>query len=98
MTFSVGQDVTSTCCNCGLVSALNLPDPSKCHVTGKGLEAANVGERSAVLLQTVNFPLTPTVARKPAQRRLAGDISRYGSKYGSLTVDMTEVAQMKRNP
>ena len=43
-------------------------------------------------------PLTPTVARKPAQRRLAGDISRYGSKYGPRLVDSTEVAKMKRNP
>ena len=43
-------------------------------------------------------PLTPTLARKAAQERLAGDISRYGSKYGSPTVDMTEVAKMKRNP
>ena len=43
-------------------------------------------------------PLTPTVAQKPAQRRLAGGISRYGSKYGSPIVDMTEVVKMKRNP
>ena len=43
-------------------------------------------------------PLTPTVARKAAQRRLAGDISRYGSKYGSPMANMSEVAKMKRNP
>ena len=41
--------------------------------------------------------LTPTVAQKPAQRRLAGDMSRYGSKYGSPMANSTEVAQMKRN-
>ncbi len=55
MTFSTSQGITSACCNCGLVSALNLPDPSKCHLTGKGLEVAVVGEKSTVLLQTVNF-------------------------------------------
>ena len=43
-------------------------------------------------------PLTPTVARKAAQERLAGDISRYGSEQGSPITDMTEVAKMKRNP
>ena len=43
-------------------------------------------------------PLTPTVAQKAAQERLAGDISRYGSKQPSPIVDSTEVAKMKRNP
>ena len=43
-------------------------------------------------------PLTPTVARKAAQERLAGDISRYGSEQGSPITDMTEVSQMRRNP
>ena len=41
-------------------------------------------------------PLTPTVARKAAQERLAGDISRYGSKQPSPTVNTSEVAKMKR--
>ena len=43
-------------------------------------------------------PLTPTVARKAAQERLAGDILRYGSKQSSPIPDSTEVAKMKRNP
>ena len=43
-------------------------------------------------------PLTPTVAQKAAQERLAGDISRYGSKQPSPIPDSTEVAKMKRNP
>ena len=43
-------------------------------------------------------PLTPTLAQKAAQERLAGDISRYGSKYGPRPRDSTEVAKMKRNP
>ena len=43
-------------------------------------------------------PLTPTVAQKAAQERLAGDISRYGSNLPSPIRDSTEVAKMKRNP
>ena len=43
-------------------------------------------------------PLTPTVAQKAAQERLAGDISRCGSKQPSPIRDSTEVAKMKRNP
>ena len=43
-------------------------------------------------------PLTPTLGQKAARERLAGDISRCGSKNGSPTVDSTEVVKMKRNP
>ena len=43
-------------------------------------------------------PLIPTVACKAAQERLAGDISRYGSKHPSPIINMSEVAKMKRNP
>ena len=43
-------------------------------------------------------PLTPTLAQKAAQERLAGDISRCGSKQPSPIPDSTEVAKMKRNP
>ena len=43
-------------------------------------------------------PLTPTLGQKRAREQLAGDIFRYGSKYGPPTVDSTEVAKMKRNP
>ena len=36
-------------------------------------------------------PLTPTLGRKPAQERLAGDISRCGSKQPLPIIDSTEV-------
>ena len=32
-----------------------LPDPSKCHVTGKVAEAAVVGEKCTAILQAINF-------------------------------------------
>ena len=43
-------------------------------------------------------PLTPTLAQKAAQDRLAGDISRCGSKQPSPIIDSTEVVKMKRIP
>ena len=43
-------------------------------------------------------PLTPTLGQKCGLERLAGGISRYGSKNGPPTVDSTEVPKMKRIP
>ena len=44
--FSALEDVATACQNFGLVSAPGSPDPLKCHVIGKGIEAAVVGEMS----------------------------------------------------
>ena len=57
--FSALADVTTACRNYGQVSAPGLPDPSKCHATGKGIEAAVVGEMSTAVLQAVNFKGQP---------------------------------------
>ena len=53
--FSSLENVATTCQNYGRVSTHDvLPDPSKCHTTGKGIEAAVVGEMSTAVLQAVN--------------------------------------------
>ena len=57
--FSSLADVATACRNYGQVSAPGLPDPSKCHATGKGIEAAVVGEMSTAVLQAVNFKDQP---------------------------------------
>ena len=57
--FSALEDVATACRNYGQVSAPGLPDPSKCHATGKGIEAAVVGETSTAVLQAVNFKGQP---------------------------------------
>ena len=57
--FSSLADVATACRNYGQVSAPDLPDPSKCHATGKGIEAAVVGEMSTAVLQAVNFKDQP---------------------------------------
>ena len=57
--FSALADVATACRNYGQVSAPGLPDPSKCHATGKGIETAVVGEMSTAVLQAVNFKSQP---------------------------------------
>ena len=57
--FSALADVATACRNYGQVSTQGLPDPSKCHATGKGIEAAEVGEMSTAVLQAVNFKGQP---------------------------------------
>ena len=60
MIFSALADVATACRNYGQVSARDvLPDPSKCHTTGKSIEAAVVGEMSPAVLQAVNFKGQP---------------------------------------
>ena len=57
--FSILVDVATECRNYRQVSALGFPDPSKCHATGKGIEAAVVGEISTAVLQVVNLQGQP---------------------------------------
>ena len=57
--FSALEDVATACRNYGQVSALGLPNTSKCHVTGKCIEAAVVGEMSTAVLQAINFKGQP---------------------------------------
>ncbi len=55
ITFSTSLDMTVQCQQYGNIFSLGTPDPSRCHVTGKGLEVAVVGEKSSALLQAVNY-------------------------------------------
>ena len=53
--FSARADMTAACQNYGQVFVAGLPDPSKCHVTGKVAEAAVAGEKCTAILQAINF-------------------------------------------
>ena len=75
MTFSASQKVTALCQNYGTVYAPNDPCPSKCHVTGKGLEVAVIGEMSTVVLQTVNFREEPFIKPMEPQCELVSEIT-----------------------
>ena len=56
---SAPADMTAVCQNYGQVSPAGCPDPSKCHIAGKGAEAAVVGEKSTANLQAINFAGKP---------------------------------------
>ena len=57
--FSASADVTALCHHFGQVSTPGSPDPSKCHATGKGLEAGIVGQTSTAVLQSCNSKCEP---------------------------------------
>ena len=57
--FSAPADMIAVCQNYGQVSSPGTPDPSKCHIAGKGAEAAVVGEKSTAILQAINFEGKP---------------------------------------
>ena len=53
--FLASADMTASCHNYGkIIIPRGPPDPSKCHVTGKGVEVAAVGEKSTAILHAVN--------------------------------------------
>ena len=52
--FSTSANITDLCHRFGQVSTLDSPDPSKCHATGKGLQAGIVGQTSTAVLQAFN--------------------------------------------
>ena len=54
--FSAPADMTTVCQNYGQVFSPGSPDPSKCHIAGKG---AVVGEKSTANLQAINFAGKP---------------------------------------
>ncbi len=64
ITFSTSLDVTVQCQQYGKILSLGSLDPSRCHVTGKGLEVAVVGEKSSV---AVKLPI-----RKPIRGAKGG--------------------------
>ena len=59
MVFSALADLTAACKNYGQIFSPGLPDPSKCHATGKGLEVAVVGVKSTAILHAVSYEDKP---------------------------------------
>ena len=55
MIFSALADMTAMCQDYGQLISPGTLNPSNCHATGKGLEAAIVGKMSAVLLLAINY-------------------------------------------
>ncbi len=59
MMFLAIPNITASCKKYGRVFSCKSPDPSKCHVTGKNLEEAIVGQKSSATLQAIDFNSEP---------------------------------------
>ena len=57
--FSALADLTAVCKNYGQIFTSGSPDPSKCHVTGKGLEVAVVGVKFTAILHAASYEGKP---------------------------------------
>ena len=53
--FSTPGDATAVLQQYGDVSSMSIVDPAKCHVTGRGLETATVGEKSTATVQAISW-------------------------------------------
>ena len=53
--FSALADLTALCDNYGQVFSPGSPDPSKCHITGKGADLKVSIETCTAILQVINF-------------------------------------------
>ena len=93
-------DVTTVCQNYGRVSTRDvLPDPSKCHATSKGIEAAVVGEITTAVLQVVNFDNKPCdepilsseceLVSELTGTRTRGSVERRGQSQYEITYQLT---------
>ena len=76
ITFSAPADITTFCHRFGNVSTLASPDPSKCHVTGRGLESGTVRQTSTAILQVCNSKSEPcTEPVKSLECKLVSEIT-----------------------
>ena len=59
--FAASADMTELSHNYGHVYTFtpSLPDPSRCHAKGRGIEAATVGEKSTATVQVLDFQAKP---------------------------------------
>ncbi len=59
MIFSVLADLSAECQSYGKLYATGSPDPSKCCTTGKGSDTAEVGKKSTIIFQAMNWDAQP---------------------------------------
>ena len=74
--FSASADITPSCRQFGRVALPSgSPDPSKCLISGKGLEVAEVGQKATAILQVFNSTGEPCNPAKALECKLVSDIS-----------------------
>ena len=93
--FSALADVATACQNYGRVTALCLPDPSKCHATGKSIEVAVVGEMSTAVFQAINFKGQP--CEEPIQSSECELVSELSGTRTRGSVERKEQSQYEIN-
>ena len=75
MVFSALADLTAMCQSYGQVFTLGSPDPSKCHITGKSLEVAVVGEKSTAILHSISYKGEPCEEPMLLEYKLISEIT-----------------------
>ena len=71
--FSASADMPAVCRIYGQVFSPGSPDPSRCQITGEGVEfTVQVGERSTAILQAINFEGKP--CEEPIMKSLECEI------------------------
>ena len=74
--FSASADITASCRQFGQVALPSgSPNPSKCHISGKGLKAAEVGQKATAILQVFNSTGEPCNPAKELECKLVSDIT-----------------------
>ena len=74
--FSASADITASCRQFGRVALPSgSPDPSKCHISGKGLVVAEVGQKATAILQVFNSTGEPCNPAKALECKLVSDIT-----------------------
>ena len=74
--YSASADIAASCSQFGRVALPSgSPDPSKCHISGKGLEVAEVGQKATAILQVFNSTGEPCNPAKALECKLVKDIS-----------------------
>ena len=74
--YSASANITASCSQVGRVALPSgSPDPSKCHISGKGLEVAEVGQKATAILQVFNSTGEPCNPAKALECKLVSDIT-----------------------
>ena len=74
--YSASADITALCRQFGRVALPSgSPDPSKCHISGKSLEVAEVGQKATAILQVFNSTGEPCNPAKALECKLVSDIT-----------------------
>ena len=80
--------------DCGKLSVPHFPDPTRCYASGNGLEVAELGEKSTVVVHAVNYSCEPCI--QPISASLSCELSsEVTGKLVPCEVEMVELSKYK---